>query len=152
MCEFTANAIQTVQPGETVVFTDTVIPCTQGIVRHRDDTGAFVLSGNVTRKPCGCMPSSAHYGVSFGANIALPADETAPAEISVVFAIDGVAIPSTAMRVTPAVADRYWNVARSTNVAVWRGCCQTLSITNTSAVAINVQNANITFDRTDLNY
>ena len=45
MAEYSANALQTVNPGETVIFTEAPVPCNRGFVRHRDDTGVFILSG-----------------------------------------------------------------------------------------------------------
>ena len=50
MAEWTANAVQTVNPGETIVFTENPVPCTRGFVRHRDGSGNFLLAGKVCRK------------------------------------------------------------------------------------------------------
>lgn len=55
MAEYSANATQIVNPGETIVFTTTDIPCGRGFVRHRDGSGSFLLSGWVPRQiGCGC--------------------------------------------------------------------------------------------------
>lgn len=47
-----------------------------------------------------------------------------------------------------------WNtgdcVIRAINVDVWNGCCETVSVRNTSTQPILVQNANIIFSRPDL--
>ena len=51
MAEYSANAVQTVNPGETIVFTEAPVPCTKGLVRHRDGTGNFLLAGR-TGCPC----------------------------------------------------------------------------------------------------
>ena len=53
MAEYSANATQIVNPGETIVFTTTDIPCGRGFVRHRDGSGSFLLSGWVPRQ-IGC--------------------------------------------------------------------------------------------------
>lgn len=152
MAEYSANAVQTVNPGETIIFTESPVPCTRGLVRHRDDTGSFLLSGWVPPySGCGCnRQESANYLVDFGANIAVPAGETV-GEISVAIAIDGATVAASTMIVTPAAVNQYFNVSRAINAQIWRGCCETVSVRNTSAIPILVQNANIIITRPDLN-
>lgn len=149
MAEYSANAVQTVNPGESVIFTLTPVPCTRGFVRHRDDSGNFLLNGWVPTKACGCRSNSALYLVDFGANIAIPEGQTV-GPISVAFSLDGSTLPSTTMTVTPAAVEQYFNVSRAANVQVWRGCCETITVINTSSIPILVQNANIIFSRPDL--
>lgn len=149
MAEYSASAIQTVNPGESIVFTDTPVPCKRGLVRHRDGSGSFLLSGWVPRRSCGCRADAANYLVDFGANISVPTGGTVGA-ISVAVAIDGNTIPTTEMIVTPAAVDEYFNVSRAANVDIWRGCCETVSVRNTSDQPIQVQDANIIFARPDL--
>lgn len=152
MAEYSANAVQTVNPGETVVFTESPQPCKRGFVRHRDGTGNFLLNGWVpTRGCCPCNTSkSANYLVDFGANMAVPTGETV-GPISVAISVDGTTLPATTMIITPAAVEEYGNVSRAANVDVWKGCCETVSIRNTSSIPILVQNANIIFSRPDLN-
>lgn len=149
MAEFQANAIQTVNPNEVIVFTETAVPCPRGFVRHREGSGNFLLSGFVPYNACGCRAKSANYLVDFGANIAIPTDGTV-GEISVAIALDGATLPASTMIVTPAAVEEYFNVSRAVNAEVWRGCCETLTIKNTSDQPILVQNANIIFSRPDL--
>lgn len=149
MAEYSANTIQIVNPGETIVFTDAPDPCRRGFVRHRDGTGNFLLSGWVPNQRCQCAKRSAEYLVDFGANISIPAGGTV-GPISVAIAIDGTTVPATTMIVTPAAVDEYFNVSRAANVDVWSGCCETVSVRNTSDQAIQVQNANVIFSRPDL--
>lgn len=150
MAEFSANAVQIVNPGESIIFTETVEPCRRGFVKHREGSGNFLLSGWVPVKPCGCVSKSAEYFVDFGANIAVPTGQTV-GEISVAISLDGSVLPATRMIVTPAAVEEYFNVSRATNIGIWRGCCETVTITNTSTIPISVQNANIVFTRPDLN-
>lgn len=150
MAEYSANAAQTVAPNSTVIFTDSPVPCNRGLIRHRDETGSFLLKGYVPRSACGCCPQAAEYFARFGANIAIPEGGTA-GEISLALAIDGTIIPSSTMIVTPAAVGEYFNVSVAVNAQIWRGCCETLSVINTSTQAINVQNANIVISRPDLN-
>lgn len=150
MSEYTANAVQIVNPGESVVFTDTPVPCMRGFVRHREGSGNFLLSGWVPSRGCSCCSrKSANYLVDFGANISIPEGGTVE-EISVAVAIDGSTIPASTMTVTPAAVDEYFNVSRAINAEVWRGCCETITIRNTSEQPIQVENANIIFSRPDL--
>lgn len=149
-CEFSNNAVQTVNPGESVVFTASPVPCNRGLVRHRNDSGNFLLRGNVRRNACGCCAESAQYLVDFGANIAIPTNGTV-GSISLSLTLDGATLPTTQMTVTPAAVEEYWNVSDATILGVWRGCCQTLTVRNISDQPILVQNANIIFSRPDMN-
>lgn len=153
MAEYSANAVQTVNPGETVIFTEAPVPCNRGLVRHRDGTGNFLLSGfvpNSFSRGCCCnRKNSANYLIDFGANIAIPTGGT-PGEISIAITIDGSTIPSSTMIATPAAVEEYFNVSRAINAQIWRGCCETIAVRNTSDQPILVQNANIIFSRPDL--
>ena len=153
MAEYSAIAVQTVNPGESIVFTETPVPCERGFVRHREGSGSFLLSGFVPNNNCGCRCNRnkpANYLVDFGANIAVPTGETV-GPISVAIAIDGSTIPASTMIVTPAAVEQYFNVSRAINVPIWNGCCETVTIRNTSEIPILVQEANVLFTRPDLN-
>ena len=151
MAEFQANSVTTVNPGEVLVFTENPVPCNRGLIRWREGSGNFLLSGYVPNiYGCGCsQSSSANYLVDFGANIAIPSTGTVGA-ISIAIAMDGTTIPASTMIVTPAAVEQYFNVSRAINADVWRGCCETLSIRNTSDQPILVQNANLIITRPDL--
>lgn len=151
MAEYSANAVQIVNPGEAVVFTESPVPCNRGFVRHRDGTGTFLLSGVVPKSKCPCRQArSANYLVDFGANISIPTGGTVGA-ISVALTIDGATIPSSSMEVTPAAVNEYFNVSRAINAQIWAGCCETITVRNTSDQPIQVSGANIILDRPDLN-
>lgn len=145
MAESTANAIQTVNPGETVIFTlNNYAGGCPGIF-HRNETGEFLIQGGPNNGGCCCCNNNTREVLtSFGANIAIPTGGTVE-EISLAIAVDGTTLPYTTMRVTPATVEEYWNVSRTTNVPIWRNCCQSVSIRNTSTQPILVQNANIVF-------
>lgn len=150
MAEYSANQLQTVNPGETVIFTESPVPCKRDLIRHRDDTGNFLLVGFVPRQcGCRCNRQGAMYLVDFGANIAIPTGGTVGA-ISLAITIDGATLPASTMTVTPAAVEEFFNVSRAINVAVFNGCCEPLAVRNTSNQPILVQNANIIISRPDL--
>ena len=152
MAEFSSNNQQIVNPGETVIFTENPVPCRRGLIRHRDDTGNFLLAGFVPRQlrcGCPCCRQDANYLVDFGANIAIPTGGTV-GEISVAITVDGATIPTSTMTVTPAAVEQFFNVSRAINASIFVGCCESLAVRNTSNQPILVQNANIIITRPDL--
>lgn len=142
MAEFVENAVQLVESGQNVLLEDS-IPCNKGYVLHRNGSGIITLRG-IVNNPCAKF---ARYHVAFNGNIAVPTTGTA-GEISLAIAIDGESVQTSRARVTPTVTDAYFNVTSVANITVPAGCCLIISIENTSGVDINVQNANLTIDRT----
>lgn len=136
--EIIANALQTVAANQSVYFTDTVA-CGNCSIIHREGSGLVTLKGNTNQ----CR---ARYKVTFGGNIALPADGVV-GPISLAIAIDGEAIPSTTMIATPAAVEQFFNVFSAIFVDVPRGCCMTISVRNISTVEVDVQNANLIVER-----
>ena len=152
MAEYSNNALQTVAVNGTLAFNENAVPCRRGLIKHREGSGSFLLRGYVPQSSCGCYAQSAEYQVIFSANIAVPEGQTVPAEgISLAIVLDGAVIPASQMIVTPAAAEQYFNVAKAINAQVWRGCCQNLTVVNTSTIPVNVQNASIVISRPDLN-
>ena len=152
MAEYSSVTVQTVNPGETVVFSNEPSPCQLGLIRHRDETGNFLLVGYVPQQynVCPCRRArTANYLIDFGANIAIPTGETV-GPISLAITIDGATIPGSTMIVTPAAVEQFFNVSRAINADIFKGCCETISVRNTSSIPILVQNANIIITRPDL--
>lgn len=149
MAEYSANASQIVNPGESIIFTESPEPCVRGLVRHRDGSSNFLLNGwSPRRKRCGCG-RNAEYLIDFGANISIPTGGTVE-PISVAITVDGSTLPASNMIVTPAAVEEYFNVSRAINVDIWNGCCESVAVRNTSSQPIQVQNVNIIFSRPDL--
>lgn len=149
--EFSANALQTVAAGGSVIFTETPVPCNRGLVYHRDDSGLFRLASpstmgcNTRRCCCGSMPT-ANYEVAFHCNVAVPTGGTVEA-ISLAIAIDGEIDPSSTMTVTPAAVEEFFNAGADVIVAVPAICrCSTIAIRNVSTQAVEVINANLVID------
>ncbi len=136
--EIIANALQTVAANQNVYFTDTAV-CGGPSVLHRDGSGLVTLRGLTNQ----CR---ARFRVSFGGNIAIPEGGTV-GPISLAIAIEGEAIQSTNMIVTPAAVEEFFNVFAAIFIDVPRGCCFTISVHNTSDEAIEVQNANLIVER-----
>lgn len=145
MAFYTAIDAQVIEPNASAVFTATSIADSTGNVKHADGTSTFTLSGGPNKKktcPCCNTQPCKQYPVNFGANIAINTGGTV-GEISVAFAVNGSAIPVSTMAVTPAAVEEYFNVSREIPVPIWCGCCQSVTITNTSNQAILMRNASI---------
>ena len=136
--EITAVALQEVAENQNVLFTDTVI-CGGPSIVHRGGSGLVTLRGLTNQ----CR---AQYKVTFGGNIAIPTGGTVE-EISIALTIDGEPLGSATMIETPAAVEEFSNVFGAVYIAVPRGCCLTVGVRNTSAQAINVQNANLIVER-----
>ncbi len=136
--EITAVALQTVAENQNVLFTDTVIGGCPSII-HRGGSGLITLRGLTNQ----CR---ARFKVSFGGNIALPADGTV-GPISLAITIDGEPLGSTLMIETPAAVEEFSNVFSAVYINVPAGCCVTVGVRNTSDQAIDVQNANLIAER-----
>lgn len=148
MAEYLANAVQTVELNQPVIFTAS-IPCNKGYVYHEDETGIFTLKG-VTNN---CF---ARYQVTFNGNIALPADATSVDPIAVAISVSGEQRPTSRAIITPAAVSEYGNVTSTAIITVPRGCCFNMSVravsgatdaASTPAPAIDVINANLVINR-----
>ena len=161
MPEYVASTAQTVAARDNVLFTDTPVPCTKGLVVHREGSGIVTLKG--------CTPNcNARYFVAFSGNVALPAAAaTTPTTtaatpsadtpqtaavvptgtIGIAIAVDGEPLQGATALSTPASAGQYNNVATFAYVNVPRGCCTQIAVENTGTEAINVQNANLLVTR-----
>ena len=137
--EITNNAVQNVQSNQNVLFSDTIVNGSCSIV-HRDGSGLVTLRG-LSNSQC-----RARFRVSFGANIAIPADGTV-GPISLALAINGESVPTSSAIVTPAAVSQYNNVYTSVFLDVPKGCCMQVSVKNTSTGTISVQNANLIVER-----
>lgn len=150
MAEY-SGVTQTVNPGESIVFSIVNVPCSRGFINHDPGTGNFLLSGrlqNGNYSPGNCRCNSRRnslYTATFGANIAVAEGGTL-GEISVAFAVDGGTLTNTIMRSNPAAIGDFNYVGRTTNVPIFNGCCQTVTIRNTSATPIDVSEPNIVFN------
>lgn len=109
--EITANAVQTVAANQDVLFTNVAVAGNSSTV-HRSGSGQVTLRGLTN---CQCR---ARFRVTFGGNIAVPADGTA-GPISLAIAIDGEPINTTTMIYTPTAVSTYGNIF----IDIPRGCC-----------------------------
>lgn len=107
---------------------------------HRNGSGLVTLRGLTN---CQCR---ARFRVSFGGNIQIPAGGTVE-PISLTIALDGEPISSTSMIFTPAAAEQFGNVFSAIFIDVPKGCCEQVSVRNTSTIPIDVQNANLIIER-----
>lgn len=137
--EITANAAQTVAVNQAVLFTETAVAGNCSMI-HREGSGLVGLRG---------LPNGqcrARFLVEFGANAAVPAEETV-GPISLAISVNGEPVVTSSMISTPAAVDQYNNVSASIYIDVPIGCCSQVSIENTSTIPISVQNANLIVER-----
>jgi len=128
MAEFVNALPQTVEVNANVLFNDTIVePCPK--VRHRSGSGIFTLKGG-------------RYQVFFNGNVAIPTDETV-GPITMAISLNGEALQGGIMIVTPAAVEEFFNVAAMVYIDVPCNCCYTLSVRNTGATPITVDDANL---------
>ena len=137
MAEFTAVATQTVAQNSNIIWTDTPVPGNCSIV-HREGSGLVTLRA----LPNGQCRS--RFKVTFGANLAAV---TAASAVSLAVAINGEPVSSSTMIVTPAAVGEYFNVSSSVYLDIPTNCCSQISVENTSAQSVSVQNANLIVER-----
>ena len=136
--EITANAAQTVNVDQNVVFTETAVRG-NGSIMHREGSGIVTLRALTTQ----CR---ARFKVSFGANIAVPTGETV-GPITLALAINGEGVPTSSMIETPAAVEEFSNVYSSLFIDVPNGCCTQISVENVGTIPVVVQNANLIVER-----
>lgn len=137
--EYSAPALQTVAPNGNILFTASNPRYGVRSVNWREGAGIVELSG----ASCQCR---AQYIVEFTANIAVAAGGTV-GPISIALSIGGEPLAASTAIVTPAAIGDYWNVHVQALVDARCGCCERISVRNTSATTIDVQNANLIVER-----
>lgn len=136
MAEYTANALQTVLQNQNILFTDTAICSNNPSIVHRSGSGLVTLRGLTS---CQCR---SRFKVYFNGNVAGIAGP-----ITLAISINGEALQSSTMIVTPTVTDAFFNASAVATIDVPAGCCSQVSVKNLSNGAINVQNANLVVER-----
>lgn len=139
--EYSNVAVQTVANNGNILFANGCRACRKGFIQHRDDSGIFFVRGT------GCKSI---YRVTFNGNIAVSAaaDGGVLEPISIALTINGEALGNAFATVTPSAIGDFFNVSVTTFVEIPCSCCVTVSAENASVTsAIDVQNANIIFDR-----
>lgn len=137
--EITANALQTVNANQHVLFTETPVGGKSCSIIHRDGSGLVTLRGITDQ----CR---ARYRVSFGGNIGIPTGGTVE-PISLAIAVNGEAVGPTIMTTTPAAVEQASNVFTSIFIDVPKGCCSQVSVINIGTSPILVENANLIAER-----
>ena len=136
--EIIANALQTVEANQNVLFTDTVV-CGNCSIIHRDGSGLVTLRG-ITNQ---CR---ARFKVTFGSNIAISTGGAVD-PISMAITVDGEPVASTTVITTPAAVGDFSNIFTAVFLDIPASCCSQISVRNISDQAIEVQNANLIIER-----
>ena len=126
--------VQTVTSNGPVLFASTRLR-TGCATRHEEGSSRIILL------------SPGVYKVSFSGNVSIPTGDTVQ-QTSVPIIQDGEAIPGSNMLYTPAAVAVPGNIATDVLVRVYPCCAtSTLSVRNTGAGTINIQDANIVVTR-----
>lgn len=143
MAQFVNATNQTVAVNQNVLFTEAnpLCGCSNSIL-HRNGSGIITL---VSRGGCPCQ-GYAKYRISFGANLAVAANETA-GPISLAIAINGEPDQTSIMTITPAAASTFNNVSRVISIPVPLGVGTTISIKNISTIPVEVSNVTLLIER-----
>jgi len=151
MAEYSANAVQTVQPGGFAVFTATVVPCDRGLIGHSDETPIFSLDGWRPNRGCCCNRNKpTMYEVAVNMNVAL-AEGATVAPIAVAISVEGATYPLSEMDSTPAAVGEFNHIGNDLALPILRNCCQSVAVQNISTQPIDIKNLTIKFGRPDLN-
>lgn len=150
MAVYSANAVQTVQPGGFAVFTATVVPCNLGLIGHSDDTPIFSLNGwRPNNGPCCKRNNPTLYDVKVNMNVALSEGATVE-PIAVAISVDGAAYPLSEMDSTPAAVGDFNHIGTDLPLPILRTCCQAVAVQNISTQPIDIKNLIISFGRNNL--
>lgn len=136
--EITANALQTVAINGNFLFTEVAVPGNCSML-HREGSGLVTLRG-ITNQ---CR---ARFRVTFGSNVALPADATVE-PINVAISINGEAVAESTMISTPAAVEEFNSVSRSLFIDVPAGCCTQVGVKNIGATPVDGQNSSLIIER-----
>lgn len=141
---------QIVSANQPIVFTDAPVPCSEGVIFHRDGTGAFLLSGRGLkpyRDGCQVVVPQALYEVEFHANVQIP-EGGEVGTISFALVVDGEVEPAAIMSVTPAAVEEPFNIGTASIVNVPAICgCSRVAVRNIGDANAEVLSANIVFNR-----
>ena len=136
--EVIANALQTVEVHQNVIFPSTAVAGGTSIL-HREGSGLVTLRGQTSQ----CR---ARFRVTFGGNVSIPADGTV-GPISIAISLNGEPVVETTMISTPTAVSQVNSVSRSLFLDVPAGCCSQIAVQNISTAPINVQNASLIIER-----
>lgn len=133
MAEFINSLPQTIEVGESVTFSDTLInPCRKVI--HREGSGVFTLKGG-------------RFTLAFSANVS---GATPATEVALAFAVNGETLGYSRMASTTVVADDFNNVAKVIQIDIPNCCCTSLSIRNVGTTPITVDDASLVMRREEI--
>ena len=137
--EYSAPLVQTVADNGNILFTASNPRFGVRSINWREGAGIISLAGASGQ----CR---AQYLVDFSANIAVAAGGTV-GPISVALSLGGEPLPASTAIVTPAAVGDFWNVRVQALVDARCGCCEQISVRNTSGTPIDVQNAVLIVER-----
>ena len=144
MAEYSYPLSQNVAVNENILFLNGDRCCKKGLILHNNTSGIFRLKGI-----CKNCATRAVYKVNFHANVAVsPADEGGVlGSVTLALTQNGETMLNSVSTVTPAAIGDRWVINFDALIELPCGCCDTISVRNISATSIEVENANILFER-----
>ena len=143
MPQYTNAALQSVAVGQNAVFAETPVPCSKGLVLHREGSGVFTLRG----PGCSCGQCFSRYKVSFGGNIAIPDGGDTATPVALAISLEGEALASATVIETPGATAQFNNVFTAAFITVAKNCCATVGVVNIGTQAAYLQNASLIIER-----
>ena len=137
MIELTNSVTQTVQPGATATFDETVARTGRDAC-HRCGSGLVQLQGHGTQ----CNP--ARYQITVSGNIGGGAGTQA----NVAIAVNGEALSETIRVATITAETDVFPFAAQTNICECGSCCDTVTIRNVGTTPITLSNLSFAIRRT----
>lgn len=146
---------QTIAANESAVLND-FTPCQSGLVIHENGSPVLILRGiGGSYSCCPCMQDNyVQYRITANGNIAIP-DGGTLGSISVVFTLNGIAIPASKMILTPGALGDFNPFSIDKLVPVPLGTSPSFAVTNVLPGLVNTEtgqsivmrNLNVIVDR-----
>lgn len=147
--EYSSVVSQIVSANQPIIYTESPVPCNEGLIFHRDGSGQFLASSRGLqpfRRCCKIVVPEALYSVTVNATVQVPEGGVVDA-ISLALFVDGTEEPAAVMSVTPAAVEEPFTVSTSQIINVPAVCrCSSVSVRNIGTEDVEVLTSSIIFD------
>ena len=140
---------QIISANQPIIYTNAPVPCSEGLVFHRDGSGLFLASSRGLkpyRQGCRVVIPMALYDVHVSATVQVPTGGTV-GTITLAIMVDGEVEPAAIMEATPAAAEEPFTISTSSIISVPAICgCSSVSVRNIGEDDVEVVRSVITFN------